>query len=73
MTRQRWALGGVLLLLAVAAGAFAFLRLRQTKPSGSGRPETDRSALTRGPYSYLWIRTVRAPAVRGEHAPSRGP
>ena len=53
------------------AGAFAFLRLRQTKPSRSGRPDSDRSALPRGPYSYLWIRTVRAPAVRGEHPGER--
>ncbi len=53
------------------AGAFAFVRLRQAKHGGGGRPVDDRSALSRGPYSYLWIRTVRAPAVRSEPAGER--
>ena len=52
------------------AGAFAFLRLRQTKPSGSGRPENDRSALTRGPYSYPWI-PHGARSRRARRAPGR--
>ncbi|MDX6527052.1 MAG: hypothetical protein QOI43_2563, partial [Gaiellales bacterium] len=46
------------------AGVFAFVRLRQTRPSGAGAaaPAADSKALTRGPYRYLWVRTVRAPA-----------
>ena len=46
------------------AGVFAFVRLRQTRPSGAGvaAPAADSKALTRGPYRYLWVRTVRGPA-----------
>jgi O-antigen/teichoic acid export membrane protein len=53
------------------AGAFAFVRLRQTRPADAARPAGDSTALTRGPYDYLWIRTVRAPASRGSRTAER--
>ncbi len=57
---------------------FAFVRLRQATVSEVVRPaapsdgEASGNALTRGPYRYLWIRTVRvAGARRGARADAR--